>query len=47
VGLVVRERNGKDAGVANCELECEERRKVQLKVAAMFGTDEVSRDDVI
>jgi hypothetical protein len=44
---VVRERNELDAAVVNCDLEREERRKVQSQVAVMFETDGESRGGVV
>lgn len=44
---MVRERNELDAEVVNCDLEREERRKVQSQVAVMFETDGESRDGVV
>jgi hypothetical protein len=44
---VVRERNESDAAVVNCDLEREERRKLQSQVAVTFETDGENRGGVV
>lgn len=47
VVLLARDRNAMDAVAVDCDSVCEVRRKGQLQVAEMSGTDGESQDDVL